>query len=325
MHCVYKDQKMVTTETPAAVAAGKYTAAGESRVPRSTTVLGADKRKLNLPSFVVVGPPRTGTSWLHEVLNEHANLPGPTKETRFFDLHFDRGVNWYLDHFPKAQDGRPFGEVAPTYFGSSAARERIAQTIPNAKLVFIFRHPVQRLVSLYRLKRAYGMLSWSLEEAMERDPEMVDSSRYASNLRRWQSAFPKEQLSINLYEDLNSNPQAFIDQLAGFLEIPPFQLHPSQLRQVFSSTEMTEPRNYFATRTATVMADWCKARKLDHLVAGVRNSHLIRLFLGTGAPFAEIPMQTKRKIWALMLCEIEELEEILGRDLSHWKTPPSLS
>jgi hypothetical protein len=272
----------------------------------------------------VVGPPRTGTSWLHEVLSEHTNLPDPTKETRFFDLHFDRGLHWYLDHFTIAHEGCPLGEVAPTYFRSVQARDRIAQTLPGVKLVFIFRHPVQRLVSLYRLKRAYGRVPWDLEEALERDPELVESSLYATNLRQWQSKFPKEQLSINLYEDLSSNPQAFVDRLAEFLEIPRFQLQESQLGQVYSTAKMTEPRSFLATRAATAMADWCKARRLDNIVVGVKNSQLIRLFLGGGAPFPEIPMETLKNVRMRMLCEIEELEEILGRDLSHWKTPPSL-
>jgi hypothetical protein len=281
-------------------------------------------RAHRLPSFIVVGPPRTGTTWIHEVLHRHATLPGPTKETRFFDLHFARGLKWYLSHFRKANEGRPLGEVAPTYFGSAQARERIAQTIPDVKLVFIFRNPVQRLVSLYRLKRAYGMHEWTLDEALERDPEMVESSLYATNLRKWQGAFPSEQLLINLFDDLSSNPQAFVDRLTSFLKVPHFQLAEKQLKQVYSSTKMTEPKSYLATRAATAMADWCKARKLDGIVAGVRDSSLIRLFLGGGAPFPEIPAETMHKLWLSSLGETEELEALLNRDLTHWKKPPLL-
>jgi hypothetical protein len=50
------------------------------------------------------------------------------------------------------------GEVAPTYFASNEARERLANTIPDAKIVCIFRNPVDRILSLYRLKRAYREL-----------------------------------------------------------------------------------------------------------------------------------------------------------------------
>lgn len=315
---------MVSSDKPDEMAPEKCDSASEISAPDSIPGYGGNGHMPHLPSFIVVGPPRTGTTWLHEVLNSRANLPEPTKETRFFDLHFARGLKWYLDHFSIANPGCPIGEVAPTYFGSARARERIAETIPGVKLIFIFRNPVQRLVSLYRLKRAYGMHEWTLDEALERDPEMVESSLYATNLRKWQDAFPREQLHVNLFDDLSSDPQAFVDKLAAFLKIPRFQLEERQLKQVYSTTKMTEPKSYLATRAATAMADWCKARKLDSVVAGVRNSALIRLFLGGGAPFPEIPAATMHKLWTSSLGETEELEELLGRDLSHWKRPPLL-
>ncbi|MEO6910838.1 MAG: hypothetical protein ABI158_07930 [Edaphobacter sp.] len=61
------------------------------------------------------------------------------------------------------------------------------------------------------------------------------------------------------------------------------------------------------------------------VIDGVRNSYLIRLFLGRAASPPEIPTQTMRKIWELSLREVDEFEEMLDRDLSQWKLPPSLS
>jgi sulfotransferase family protein len=105
------------------------------------------------PSFFILGPPRTGTSWLHEILRGRAILPSSAKETRFFDSHFHRGTDWYRAHYPKTIDGRCIGEVAPTYFASAEARERIAKLFPQARVVCIFRNPVERVLSLYRVKR----------------------------------------------------------------------------------------------------------------------------------------------------------------------------
>jgi hypothetical protein len=87
-----------------------------------------------LPNFFVIGPPRTGTSWLHTILKERVLLPSPTKETRFFDVHFHRGTRWYLAHYHSAEMTRPRGEIAPTYFASGLACERIARAIPQAKV-----------------------------------------------------------------------------------------------------------------------------------------------------------------------------------------------
>ncbi|HTW49251.1 MAG TPA: sulfotransferase, partial [Acidobacteriaceae bacterium] len=269
----------------------------------------------DLPSFLVLGPPRTGTSWLHDVLSRHARLPEPTKETRFFDRHFERGLSWYLGHFPVASGERLTGEVAPTYFASPAARHRVARTLPHAKLVVIFRHPVQRLVSMYRMKRAYGMFGWSLEEALERDPELMASGRYATHLRQWQSLFSAEQIRICLFDELSRNPQAFVDRVAKHVGIARFSLHRSQLAQVYSAARLTVPRSFLVTRAAVSMADWCKARRFDAVVAGVRNSGLMKLFVGGGAPFPEVPSQTLARITDLLLPEIEELEAMLDRDL----------
>src|SRR5215472_8668891 len=103
----------------------------------------------NLPSFFVVGPPRTGTSWLHQILKDHAVLPRSTKETHFFDKHFHCGLHWYKGHYdiPTRANGR-IGEIAPTYFASNVARDRMARIVPHAKVICIFRNPLERLLSL---------------------------------------------------------------------------------------------------------------------------------------------------------------------------------
>lgn len=274
----------------------------------------------DLPSFLIIGPPRTGTTWLHEVLSSRVRLPEPTKETRFFDRHFDRGIDWYLRKFPEARDDRPVGEVAPTYFASPAARDRIAQLLPHAKLVIIFRHPVQRLVSMYRMKRAYGIIGWSLDEALERDPEMIASSQYATHLREWQNQFGADQIRISLYEELSADPQCFIDGVTQHIGVPHFTLEKQQLQQVFSAGRMTAPKSQLATRAATSMADWCKARRFDSVVAGVRNSSLLKLFIGGGAPFPDVPSHTLARITDLVTPEIEALEGILNTDLTAWKS-----
>ena len=114
--------------------------------------MGQRGQALCMPSFFVIGPPRTGTSWLHEVLNQHTVLPSLSKETRFFDSHFRRGFHWYSSHFRHRCIGQPVGEIAPTYFASPDARERISRLPSAARVICIFRNPVERILSLYRLK-----------------------------------------------------------------------------------------------------------------------------------------------------------------------------
>jgi hypothetical protein len=280
--------------------------------------LAIDER--SLPSFFVIGPPRTGSSWLHEILSPHTVLPSPSKETRFFDTHFQRGVKWYLDHY-HADSQRKIGEIAPTYFASTAARERMAQTVPEAIIVCVFRDPVERIVSLYRLKRAYGLIPWEFEEAIERDPELMESSRYASNLKLWRRSFGKDKVLAMVYDDLRETPQEFVDSLVDFIGVPRFKLARWQYGFVHDSEHMTHPRSYYRTRSATLLADWLKARRMDRMVSAFKRSRLRKFVLGGGPPFPKLPADILAPLHEKLRPEIDELETILQRDLSAWKNP----
>ena len=269
-----------------------------------------------LPSFFIVGPPRTGTSWLHHVLQPHTCLPR-VKETRFFDERFHRGVAWYRGNYPDSD--LPMGEIGPTYFVSPTARQHIAELVPDAKVVCIFRNPVDRIRSHYRLKRAYAMIPWGFEEALVKDSELMESSKYATYLKSWQQTFGEENVSALLYDDLKDNPQFFVDQLADFIGISRFRLAPSQASHVHSSEPLTQPRSYYRTRSAGFLADWFKAHRFDRLVAAAKRSSLKTWFLGGGANFTEMSPQVVSNLYEQCRPEVEELENMLGRDLGEWK------
>jgi hypothetical protein len=281
---------------------------------------GIATEKKRLPSFFIVGPPRTGTSWLHEVMAPSTILPSPTKETRFFDQHFRKGLRWYLSHFPDSSDQKIVGEVAPTYFASVNAQERISKLIPNAKVVCVFRNPVERVLSLYRLKRAHGMFRWSFEQAIQNDPELLESSRYATHLKGWLTAFGEDRVLITVYEDMKRDPQAFLNSVTEFLAIPKITLSPSQTRFINASEGLTHPRSYFLTRAATETANWFKAVRLDRVLAAAKRQALLNLFLRSGSRFESLPADRATMLYELFRPEVEELESILNRDFTGWKS-----
>ena len=274
----------------------------------------------SLPSFFVVGPPRTGTSWLYEVCKQRVNLPRGGKETRFFDKHFERGTRWYTAHYAVKKTLAPTGEIAPTYFASPLARERIARIIPSAKIACIFRNPVERVISLYRLKRAYGMIPWRFEEAISRDPELLETSKYATHLKLWQLTLGMKRVLATVYEDLRDNPQSFMDRLVDFVGVQRFPLLPSQVLPVHDSAVLTEPRSYFRTHSAMVLAEQLKARRLDRVVDAFRNSPFMKLLLTGGPAFHQISKEVVIKLYEHFRPEVENLETILNRDLSAWKS-----
>src|ERR1700736_2074405 len=97
-----------------------------------------------LPGFIAVGPQRTGTTWLHEVMKPHVGLPRGTKETDFFLKNYAREIEWYREYFRGYPTELPLGEVDPNYFGEEVARERIEKHIPHAKIIVTLRDPVAR-------------------------------------------------------------------------------------------------------------------------------------------------------------------------------------
>lgn len=272
-----------------------------------------------LPAFFIVGPPRTGTTWLHNVLSQCAWLSHPTKETRYFDKYFDRGIAWYRTHYKRANHTRVIGEVAPTYFASAQARERIAELIPTARIVCTFRDPVERVLSLYRLKRAYGWISWAFEDALSRDPELIESSRYSAHLSEWIRVFGPAQVMATLQEDMATDPQAYLNRIVDFLGIARLKLQSHQLQRALASEGLTLPRNQCWTRGALRLAEWSKARRLNALVAAAKNVGGLRFFIGGGPPFPEIRPSLLTALRAFFRPEVERMEWMLNRDLSAWK------
>ena len=129
---------------------------------------------LRLPDFIGIGPPRTATTWLHEVLSGHVGLPEGVKETDFFVWNYDKGLEWYAAHFRNCPSNRPIGEFSPNNFAGAQARERIARDIPGCKIICTLREPVERTYSHYRKMREGEYFSGSFEECLEKSALLAE-------------------------------------------------------------------------------------------------------------------------------------------------------
>jgi hypothetical protein len=278
-------------------------------------------KPLRLPSFVHVGPPRTGTTWLHEVLLGHIGLPSE-KETRFFDVRYDRGPQWYSDLFGNYPADVPGGEMGPTYFSNAISRERIKHDIPDCKIIVTFREPAARLYSLYKLLRSERRPVNDTFEGYWRFQINcgADLCSYATHLKRWQAAFGKSRVLVLFYEDLSSNPQSYLDSVCDFIGARRIALDRSKVgsAKVYSATGAARS-NPIARRTVEAV-DWISrhgARPLIQIAQRTRVWKMMR------QPFVEyfppLSDESADEIRAMMLPETEELERLTGRDLSRWK------
>lgn len=189
--------------------------------------MASSSTETKLPDALVIGPMRAATTWVHRYLKKRGDtcLPTDVKETFFFDRRFEKGLDWYAQHFQNCQnrESRIVMEVGSSYFHSDKAPERIRNTLGGSiPLIVIYRDPVERSFSHFAHLRRYGFTSLPLREAAtEKFPEILAASRYAEQLVRWADHFGRDRLTILRLETLKTSPDQFAANLAAALGLPP--------------------------------------------------------------------------------------------------------
>ena len=109
---------------------------------------------------------RGGTDSVFKALSSHPNVVQPTrKEVQFFDIHFDRGENWYRAFFPI---GDTYSiDISPSYMSHRDAAIRAASLVPDAKVFALLRDPTERAVSHHRYRKGKGVELRSFTQAIE--------------------------------------------------------------------------------------------------------------------------------------------------------------
>jgi hypothetical protein len=198
---------------------------------------------VRLPDFLIGGAPRSGTTWLYQLLDRHpaVYMARPVSpEPKFFlvDRLYEKGLSYYADTwFAAAGPAQKAGEKSTDYLESAAAARRIAHDLPQAKLVFILREPAARAYSNYLWTRMNGLetedfaAALALEERRERElPEPLKFARpfayfsrglYADLLAAYVGRFPRKQILVLRYEDIEARPERLAEQLHRFLDVSP--------------------------------------------------------------------------------------------------------
>lgn len=209
-----------------------------------------------LPSFIIIGAQRAGTTSLFKYMCQHPNLVSPLgKEIHFFDLNYEKGLSWYRSRFPvknrsflpeirKARNDLITGEASPYYIFHPLVPERIKRHFPEIKLIVLLRNPVDRAYSHYDHQRRQGRESLSFEEAIEKEESRLSGEKekihekenyssfayrrfsyikrgeYANQLESWFDLFPREQILVIWSEEFFSEPQAKLNSAFTFINQP---------------------------------------------------------------------------------------------------------
>ena len=227
-----------------------------------------------LPSFLIIGAERAGTTSLYRYLGRHPQVMTVTlrrKGAHYFDTNFGKGIRWYRSHFPtewtvhrRARHvGRVVtGEACPYYVFHPLVSERVRSLLPDARLILMLRDPVSRAYSQFRHELARGFEHLPFEDALDAEPERLagedermrsdptyvsfphqhfsylSRGRYLEQVTRWHALFPAEQLLIVDSAAFFADPDKGFREVERFLGITEISLREYPRLNARSGAEM---------------------------------------------------------------------------------------
>ncbi len=284
----------------------------------------ASSRPFSLPDFIGLGPPRTGTTWLHRMLRDQVDLPHGVKETQFFTTFYSKGIDWYAHHFRYATGERKIGEICP-YFVAPKAPARIRRHLPDCKFLVTLRNPADHAYSTYKMVLRGAFVRGTFEQVLNTRPHIDDSNRYARHLKAWFEHFGTERFLIMRYEDLRNDPQSYLDRICDFIETPriPISDHARGQKQV--NFIERAPKSRKLAQNARHLRYWLKRRHAYPVIRALGRTGIWEFCNGRGEIFAPLSPEQRAMLAERYLPEVDALEDLLKIDLSEWKAPGAAS
>jgi len=304
------------------------------------------------PNLFIVGAPKSGTTSLYDYLRQHSGVFMPeVKEPAYFgtDLHFEKRLcardtihhlNNYLRLFDKAGDVKCVGEGTTLYLYSRQAAREIIDFDPHARILIMLRNPVDMIYSLH------GEWLWNCNEDIEDFEEALkaqedrargrriprtssfpqglqyyDIGRYSAQVARYFDAFPREQVLVLIFDDFAADTPAVYRQVLEFLELNTEFSPDFSVRNVSKPVGTLGINRFFAARPGL-------RRAINATIGITRRKQLVDMLAkiaGSRRRTAELSPGLRAQLQTLFLPDVEQLSELLNRDLTHWcRSAPAL-
>ena len=202
------------------------------------------------PNFIIAGASKSGTSSIYYYLSRHPQvLLSHKKEIDFYWKNYQRGIDWYLAHFPTITDNPDFitGEATPNYIRFPKVAQRIKDTFPQTKIILLLRNPADRAISWHYHKLNSGLTNEDLATAIATEikrlatvteaqiintgfynPDNIISGLYIYKIKAWMEILGREQFLILKSEDFYEDPGKNMANVFEFLGLPncPLEKYP---------------------------------------------------------------------------------------------------
>lgn len=215
---------------------------------------------------------KCATTSLCDIFAAHPQMfVSDPKELDFFCYEevFARGWSWYESVFAGAEGKLAVGEGSPNYTKlmlHPRAPERIAKHLPDAKLIYIVRHPLKRIESHWLHSIASGLDVAPLGEFLKRWPHMIDTSLYWKQISAYRRFYPDKHILVLFFEDLVKCPEQLLTRSYEFLGVNPALggADPSRPSHVSAAARLDGPVIRFLQKIPVAHAVKRRAPKLAH-------------------------------------------------------------
>ncbi|MFD2740008.1 sulfotransferase family protein [Sulfitobacter aestuarii] len=268
--------------------------------------------------FIVIGSMKSGTTTLYQHLVHHPDIGmSRMKETDYFIAckNFPLGFSWYRRQFPA--QCRVSGEISPNYSKHDVfpgVPRRIAEVLPETRLVFVARDPVDRFVSHYRHSVLMGHCSVSPAMLLKSSAgaHMLETSRYTAQLETYLKHFSREQLLILDFDQLRLTPQVTLDRLTDFLDLPPHPVGEAATHNDAASIARM-PRFVQRLWRSRMM------RRIDPLISrDMRDRARDLMSRGPARSMPDFPDALRAEVAERLADEAQAFRKLSGQDFQGW-------
>jgi hypothetical protein len=274
------------------------------------------------PNFIIPGAGKSGTNSLRSYLNEHPQVYFcRAKEPNYFAHAYDLGDDWYEGLFggAGAAAAAATGEASTHYFWYPESASRIHAYNPDMRLVFSLRDPVRRAYSDYTAKLSRAGEALSFREVVDSDTTLLAHSRYHTNLKRYLDVFPMEQIHVIVFDDFIADRNAVLAGICEFLGVDvSFKFSSIDRRENRSQMPIFAPLQRFRMRFFA--ANNHDGAPKFYAKAAIRRGIDIANHMVETRGIPPMPKDDQVYVAGLLADEINGLEALIQRDLSHWKT-----
>lgn len=279
--------------------------------------------------FFVIGGGKCGTTTLHDYLARHPALcMSFPKEPCFYSRKelTEDVASWYAGLFENAAENQLCGESSTAYSRwphTPDVASRIAAVVPDAKFIYVMRHPAERAYSHFAYHMRDGV-EMPFMQALDAHPEYIDVSRYMMQIERYLRFFGREAFHFVLFEELTRDPAATLARIEQFLGVEALDLVSGAPvnRNKSGAERHLRRRTVRRLRRAPLMSrliDVTPTPIKSVAMGFLRRSHAARR-IEDSYGLDPMSLEERRLVLDRVHDDTVRLEEFLGVDLSAWKS-----